>query len=139
MREELEAALGERVSDDEARAALERPAPALSHWVKEQKLAVAITGSTAIVLGAILSLALDSWVVLVVALLVHALMTAVVGVMVLKIAGETEKPGPLTVARLQAAGVDDPEARLNRAIQIHVSRGDRVEDTFGITHPNGKG
>jgi hypothetical protein len=139
MREELEDALGERVSDDEARAALERPAPTLSHWVKEQKLAVAITGSTAIVVGAIISLALDSWVVLVLALLVHGLMTLVVGVMVLKIAGETEKPAPETVARLQAEGVDDPEARLNRAIQAHVSRGDPVADTFGITQPNGKG
>src|SRR5215207_10204761 len=113
MREELEEALGERVSEDEARAALEQPAPTLSHWVKEQKLAVAITGSAAIVIGAILSLALDSWIVLVFALLVHGLMTVVVGVMVLKIAGETEKPAPETVARLQAEGVDDPEARLN--------------------------
>ena len=141
MREELEDALGERVSDEEARAALERPAPTLSHWVKEQKLAVAITGSSAVVIGAMLALALDSWLVLVLVLLVHGLMTAVVGVMVLKIAGETDKPSPETVARLQHEGVDDPEARLNRAIQAHVSVGDSVDDAFGITHgaANGNG
>jgi hypothetical protein len=138
MREEMEIALGERVSEDEAREALERPSPTLGHWVKEQKLAVAVSGSAAIVVGAIISLATGSWLVLVLALLVHGLMTLVVGVMVLKIAGETEKPSPETVARLQAEGVDDPEAKLNRAIQAHVSRGNRVEDTFGITHPNGK-
>jgi hypothetical protein len=70
---------------------------------------------------------------------VHALVTVVVGVMVLRIAGETEKPAPSTVARLQAEGVDDPEAKLNRAIQARVSRGDPVEDAFGIRRRNRKG
>jgi len=138
MRQELEDALGESVSEEEARAALERPSPGLGHWVKEQKLAVAVAGSAALVIGAMVSLALDSWVFLVLALLVHGLMTVVVGVIVLKIAGEAEKPGPLTVARLQAAGVDDPEAKLNRAIQAHVSNGDRARDAFGLKGQNGK-
>jgi hypothetical protein len=133
MREELEDALGEPVSDDEARAALARPAPSLAHWVREQQLLLAITTGAAVVVGAIAALALGSWLFLVLALAVHGLMTLLVGYVVLRVTTEVEKPGPLTVARLQAAGVDDPEARLNRAIQAHVGGdGDRVREAFAV-------
>jgi xanthosine utilization system XapX-like protein len=133
MREELEDALGEPVSDDEARASLARRAPSLSSWVREQQLLLAITAGAAVVVGAIAALALDSWLLLVLALAVHGLMTTLVGYVVLRVTTEVEKPGPLTVARLQAAGVDDPEARLNRAIQAHAgSDSDQVREAFAV-------
>ena len=133
MRDALEEALGEPVTDDEAQAALARRAPSLAHWVREQQLLLAITTGAAVVVGAIAALALGSWLFLVFALAVHALMTLLVGYVVLRVTTEVEKPGPLTVARLQAAGVDDPEARLNRAIQAHAgSNGDRVREAFQV-------
>lgn len=133
MREELEAALGQRVSQDEARAALERPAPTLAHWLREQQLLVAIAGGTALVVGAMLSLALGSWLFLALALAAHLLVTLLVGYVVLRVTTEVEKPGPLTVARLQAYGVDDPESKLNRAIQAHQGGdGDRVREAFEV-------
>ena len=80
------------------------------------------------VVGAIVSLAVHTWVFTVVALLVHAVVTLFVGYVVLRVTTEVEKPGPLTVARLQAAGVDDPEAKLNLAIQAHAG-GDAARES----------
>ena len=133
MREELEDALGEPVSAEEARAALDRPAPTLAHWLRGQQLMFAIVGGAAIVVGAMVSLWLGSWLFTVLALLVHFAVTLVVGYVVLRVTAEVEKPGPQTVARLQAHGVDDPEAKLNRAVQAHAGGdGDRVREAFEI-------
>lgn len=133
MRYELEQALGEPVSEHEAREALERPAPTLAHWLREQQLLIAITVGMALVLGAIISIALGSWIFTVLALVVHGVATVVVGYIVLRVTSEVEKPDPRTVARLQHEGVDDPEAKLNRAIQAHGSaEGDRVRREFAV-------
>ena len=133
MQHELEQALGERVSRDEARAALERPAPTLAHWLREQQLQIAIAGAAALVVGASISLWLKSWVFTVLALVVHAVATVVVGYVVLRVTSEVEKPDPRTVARLQDEGVDDPESKLNLAIQAHEgAEGDRVRREFEV-------
>ena len=133
MQYELEQALGEPVSRQEAHEALERPAPTLAHWLREQQLQIAIAGAAALVFGAIVSLWLKSWVFTVVALAVHAAATVVVGYVVLRITSEVEKPDPRTVARLQDEGVDDPESKLNRAIQAHEgAEGDRVRRAFEV-------
>jgi hypothetical protein len=132
MRDELEQALGEPVSEQEARDALDRPTPTLAHWLREQQLLIAITVGMALVLGAIISIALGSWIFTVLALVIHGVATVVVGYVVLRVTGEVEKPDPRTVARLQAEGVDDPEAKLNRAIEAHEdAHGDRVSRKFG--------
>lgn len=133
IRDELEQALGEPVSEQEAHEALERPAPTLAHWLREQQLLIAIAGAMALVFGAIISLWLKSWVFTVLALVVHGVATVVVGYVVLRVTSEVEKPDPRTVARLQAEGVDDPESKLNRAIQAHEGAdGDRVRREFGV-------
>jgi len=133
MRDELEQALGEPVSEQEAHEALERPAPTLAGWVREQQLLVAITGAAALVVGAIISLWLKSPVFTVLALLVHGAATVMVGYVVLRVTSEVEKPDPVTVARLQDEGVDDPESKLNRAIQAHEgSEDDRVRREFEV-------
>lgn len=131
MRDELEQALGEPVSQEEARRALERPAPTLARWLREQQLEVAIAGGAAIVVGAILSLAIGSWLLLALALTVHAAVTVLVGYVVLRVTADVDKPDPRTVARLQAEGVDDPESKLNRAIAAHEGDDrDRVRREF---------
>lgn len=133
MRDELEQALGEPVSEQEAREALERPAPTLAHWLREQQLLIAIAGGTALVFGAIISLWLKSWVFTVLALGVHAVATVVIGYVVLRVTSEVEKPDPVTVARLQDEGVDDPESKLNRAIEAHEgTEDDRVRREFEV-------
>ena len=132
MRSELAEALGEPVSGEEARAALERPIPTLTGWLREQQLLVAITAGAALVVGAILALALSSWWITAAALVVHGIVTVVVGYVVLRVTTEVEKPGPVTVARLESLGVDDPEARMNLAIQAHSGGGgaDPVLEAF---------
>ena len=132
MRDELEDALGEPVSAAEAHAALERPAPTLAHWLNEQQLMLAITACAALVVGAILAVSLDSWWITAGALVVHGIATVIVGYVVLRVTTNVAKPDPVTVARLQAEGVDDPETKLNMAIQAHSggSDGDPVVAAF---------
>lgn len=133
MRDELEQALGEPISAQEAQEALARPAPTLAHWVREQQLLIAITVAMALVVGAIVSIALGSWIFTVLALVIHGVATVVVGYVVLRVTSEVDKPGPVTVARLQAEGIDDPESKLNRAIQAHEgAEGDRVRREFEV-------
>lgn len=133
MQEELTEILGEPISREEAHAAIERPTPTLAHWLREQQLQVVIGGAAALVVGAIISLWLKSWVFTVLALTVHAVATLVVGYVVLRVTSEVEKPDPRTVARLQDEGVDDPESKLNLAIQAHEgSDGDRVRREFEV-------
>ena len=119
MRDELADALGGPVSAEEAHAAVERPLPTLAAWLREQQLLVAITAGMAVVVGAIVATAAGSWWILAGALVVHAVVTLLVGYVVLRVTTEVEKPDPVTVARLEAAGISDPEGRLNAAIQAH--------------------
>jgi membrane protein implicated in regulation of membrane protease activity len=81
----------------------------------ENKLLIAVTLAGAVVVGVILSLALGSWIFVVLAVLVHALATSVVVAMTMRMTGEQDKPDPRTVARLEEEGVADPERELNEA------------------------
>jgi hypothetical protein len=47
------------------------------------------------------------------ALLVHLTGTALVATFAIRLSSEVDKPDPVTVARLEAEGVVDPEKRLN--------------------------
>jgi hypothetical protein len=132
MKAELEDALGERVSDDEARRALERPGTRAA-WLRSNRLLVLITGATALVVGAILSLALGSVWLTVFALAVHLAGTFVVATLAIKLLTEVEKPAPTVVARLEAAGVDDAEQRLNMAIRSHGGESRAAEQTDSMT------
>ena len=81
----------------------------------ENKLLIGVTLAGAIVVGAILSLALSSWIFLVFALIVHVIATSIVVAMTMRMADERDKPDPRTVARLEEEGVPDPEREVNRA------------------------
>jgi hypothetical protein len=118
LKAELRDALGDEVDDATAERALgDPPRSRFATVISENQLLIGITLVGAIVFGAILSLALDSWVFLVLAVLVHALGTIAVTALAVWLATSGEKPDPRTVARLEEEGVTDPEQALNDAVQ----------------------
>ena len=139
IKTELEEALGESVSDDEARRALDRPGTRAA-WLRSNRLLVLLTGATAVVVGAtavvvgaMLSLAVGSVWLTVFALAVHLVGTFVVATLAIKLLTEVDKPAPTVVARLEAAGVDDPEQRLNMAIRSHGGDSAAAQQTDAMT------
>jgi membrane protein implicated in regulation of membrane protease activity len=66
------------------------------------KLMILIFGALALMVGVIASLALESWWILVVVMVVHGLLSAVVVGYSLRRASETgDKPDPVTEARIE--------------------------------------
>ena len=63
---------------------------------------VLITLATAVVLGAIISLATDSWWFLLIAVAVHFIASAIFMAFTFKRLEEGDKPDPVTAARLEA-------------------------------------
>lgn len=116
---ELRDALGKNVPEAEAQGALAAGSrrPRLTTWAAENRFILSISLATALVVGAIASLALHSVWFLVLALLIHAGATTVVVGTVFRLTDEVEKPDPATVADLQAHGVSDPEQQLNDAVR----------------------
>jgi hypothetical protein len=128
MEHELEDALGEDVTEDEARAAAARTPSTTAGLLRENRLLVGIISAVALVLAAMLGLILNSAWFVVLALAVHLVATYLVATFAIKLASEVEKPDPTTVARLQADGVSDPEAALNAALKQHTGAADGLTD-----------
>ncbi len=115
---ELEDELGRPVPEEEARRALEgTPAKGPLIVLRSNRLLIIATLAGAIVVGAIIALATDSWWLLPIVVAVHFGATAVFVTTTFRLVGETEKPDPMTVAALEDRGVSDPEARVNEAIE----------------------
>ena len=119
VQEELTEALGQEVSTDETREALDGGSgrPSVAGRLRENQLLLLITFATAVVLGTMLSLVTGSWVFLVVASLVHAVGAFVVTALAIRLSTSVEKPDAVRVARLESLGMADPEQKLNDAIQ----------------------
>jgi hypothetical protein len=75
-----------------------------------------VFGALGVLVAGVVALLLDSWVVLIVLLALHAVLTTIVVTTVLKATENVEKPAPTTVALLEDEGVDDPEGALNRLV-----------------------
>jgi Flp pilus assembly protein TadB len=80
------------------------------------RLMFVVFGALGIVVAGVVALVLQSWVVLVALLALHAVATAIVVATTLKTTENVEKPAPTTVAMLEEEGVDDPEGALNRLV-----------------------
>jgi hypothetical protein len=132
MRRELQDAVGGEVDAETADRALAGPPRSrFAAVISANQLLIAITLVSAVVVGVVLSLALNSWIFLVVAVVVHGLGTLSVTALSVWLATSGEKPDPRTVARLEEQGVTDPEQALNDAVQ-NVRRGEdkgRLADT----------
>lgn len=81
------------------------------------RLAIGLTFLTALVVGAIVSLATGSWWFLLLALAVHALGTLAVIVLALQMTTQTEHVSPGVAARLEDEGVSDPDAVFGELVQ----------------------
>lgn len=71
---------------------------------------VAYTLGVALVVGAIISLATNSWVFLIVAVAAHFLMSVFFLVYTFKRIDQGDKPDPVTEARLEAEGGDNGDS-----------------------------
>jgi hypothetical protein len=70
----------------------------------------------ALTVGAVAGLALGTWWILPIAVLVHGVLSAVVIGMALSMTTDVEKPAPQAEAALEEEGVADPEAAMNELI-----------------------
>ncbi len=141
---ELEDAVGkdavEQADLDVDRAIAERPRPARSAFATSRPLII-LTGATALTVGVIASLALGSWWLVAVAMVVHGVLTAVVVGTSMTLFSQVEKPDPNVVSKLAEEGVEDPEAVVNDLIEqvAGEAEGSRtrraVTDDAGETRP----
>ena len=141
---ELEDAVGEEAVEqadiDVDRAISERPRPLRSAF-SSSRLLIILTAATALMVGVVASVALGSWWLVAVALVVHGLLTAVVVGAGMTLVTQVEKPDPNVVAKLQDEGVDDPEPVINNLIEQVAGKeeGSRnrraVADDAGETRP----
>jgi hypothetical protein len=117
---ELEDAVGkdavEQADLDVDRAIAERPRPARSAFATSRPLII-LTGATALTVGVIASLAVGSWWLVAVAMVVHGVLTAVVVGTSMTLVTQVEKPDPNVVSKLAEEGVEDPEAVVNDLIE----------------------
>ncbi len=77
------------------------------------RLMFVVIGAAGVLVAAIVALALESWIVLVVLLALHAIGTMIVVRTAFKATADVEKPAPTTQAMLEDEGVADPEGALN--------------------------
>jgi hypothetical protein len=139
LTEELRRAVGRdavEVPADRPHAERERHGgrSGLAVALSDNRLAVAMTFLTALVVGAIVSLATGSWWFLLLALGVHALGTlAVVGI-VLRMTTQTEHMSPSAAARLQDEGVEDPDALLTHLVEQYAPEGRRGDERETTPH-----
>jgi heme O synthase-like polyprenyltransferase len=117
LKRELNDSLDGEIDDATAERALDGPQRSRFATVfSENQLLIGITLATAVVFGVVLSVFLDSWVFLVVAVLVHGLGTLATTALAVWMTASRDKPDPRTVARLEEQGVTDPEQALNDAV-----------------------
>ena len=144
---ELEDAVGKeavgQADVDVDRAINERPQPMRSA-LASSRLLIILSGATALTVGVIAALALGSWWLVAVAMVVHGVLTAVVVGSSMTLISQVEKPDPNVVTRLEQQGVEDPEAVINNLIEqvageAEGSRSRRaVTDDAGETRPPGE-
>ena len=118
--DELEDAVGkdavEHADVDVDRAISERPQSGRSAFASS-RLLIVLTGAAALTVGVIASLALGSWWLVAVGMVVHGLLTAVVVGSSMTLFSQVEKPDPNVVTRLEEEGVEDPESVINDLVE----------------------
>lgn len=143
LRGELREVVGdERAERAERRGALDEAidpgSPKTAAGVlSESRELIAITFFVALVVGAVIALIVGAWWVILIALALHALGTAVVVGMTFSLATRGESPDPRTAAALEARGVTDPDAALEHAVEVATEgeRGHEGGETSATREP----
>jgi len=122
LTEEARAAVGAervRVPRDKPHTERDRAGThgSLAESFAANRLIIAITFGSLLVVGAIVALATDSWWAVVVAAGVHAIGTFVVLTMLGSAVRQTEHASPTATALLAEEGVADPDARLSDLVE----------------------
>ena len=117
--DELKDAVGEQAverTDLDIDRALKRSSRLGAAFASSRLLLIVFAGAF-VVVAVVAAFAFESWVVLPVALALHALIAAVVIGSALVLTTEIEKPAPTTEAAVEAEGVADPSAALNDLVE----------------------
>ncbi len=117
LQREVEQAVGHDVDDRVTRDAVDQHGSTFMSLVKANRLLITVTFALMVVVGVAASLALGSWWPVLVATLAHGTMATIVVTVGLRMTSQVEKPDPSTVARLEDAGLADPEGQMNQAIR----------------------
>jgi hypothetical protein len=88
------------------------------------RLMFVVIGVAGVIVAAIVALALESWIVLIALLVLHAIGTTIVVRTAFKATANVEKPAPTTQAMLEDEGVADPEGALNDLVAQTADRDD---------------
>lgn len=118
--DELKATVGNEAvqrTDLDVDRALERRPSRLAQAFRSARLLLLVVGAALLVIGAIASLALESWVFFGVAIAAHALLATVVIGTALALTQQEEKPSPTAEAALEDEGVSDPGAALDDLVE----------------------
>jgi len=104
---------------------------------ESSRLLLLIFGGTLLVGGVVASLALDNWLLLVIAMGVHLVVSVVVVGTALVLAGEGEKPSPTSEAMLAEEGVADPEQALTDLVeQVDEQNANEAQSGVGRSRPS---
>jgi|GEM_PF-6269357 len=133
LRHELSEVVGDRAAERAERdgtldKAIDAKAPKTVLGVlSESRVLLAITLFVALIVGAVIALITGSWIFLLVALVLHAIGTAIVVATGLSLASQTESVGAGPGAALEARGVSNPDAALNQAVDAVGRDSDNAE------------
>jgi hypothetical protein len=97
--------------------ALERRTGGIGAAMTSSRMLLLIAGAMLLLVGLIASLALDNWLLLVAAMVLHGAFAAVVIASAFMLTNAKEKPAPTVEAALQDEGVADPEAALDDLVK----------------------
>jgi hypothetical protein len=125
--DELREAVGDEAverSDVDVDRALREHSGRAPAEASRSRLMFVVIGAAGVIVAAAVALALESWIVLVVLLALHAIGTAIVVRTAFKATTNVEKPAPTTQAMLEDEGVSDPEGALNDLVAQTADRDD---------------
>lgn len=112
--------------------------PTLGRFLASNRLVLVGTLALALTVGVIASLALESWWVLALPLLVHTIFSGVIATLAIRVSTQVEKPDPAAVGRLEEAGLADPERTLNDLIAKSAGDGDEDRAARAVAKDEGE-
>ena len=129
LTEEVREAAGDEAAD-RAADRLERDdvgsdgPPTLGAFLASNRLVLIGTLAVALMIGVIAALALDTWWILALPLVVHMIFSGLIAQLAIRVTTQVEKPDPVAAGRLEEAGVANPEKTLNDLVEQTAGDGD---------------